>query len=250
MTTYTAHCEWDPTGWWAVTVPSVPGAITQSRRLDQVPGAIAEAIELMTGETPDDYRLKIDWSVPGAAGKAAGHAHRLRQEADDLAPRAGTATGRRSAPCVTPASPTGTSAGWSVSRTSASGSWSTRSGGSARTSASMTAGYANDSQRRSCSGKVTGAKRAALHTSLAASRLATRNDRPLSSGASPPTARRGLAPAPPRLGLDGQPSASASSSGRSGWRRKPSANARKIRSRLAPPTGASGTARTTCDRLA
>jgi predicted RNase H-like HicB family nuclease len=93
MTTYTAHCEWDTTGWWAVTVPEVPGALTQSRRLDQVPVDAAEAIELMTGETPDDYRLEIDWSVPGDAGKAAGDAHRLRREADDLAQRAGTATG-------------------------------------------------------------------------------------------------------------------------------------------------------------
>lgn len=93
MTTYTARCEWDPTGWWAVTVPEVPGALTQSRRLDQVPEDAAEAIELMTGATPDDYRLEVAWSVPGEAGKAAGDARRLRQEADDLAQRAGTATG-------------------------------------------------------------------------------------------------------------------------------------------------------------
>jgi hypothetical protein len=50
-----------------------------------VPGDIAEVIELMTGEAPGEYRIEIDWSVPGAAEKAAGHAHRLRQEADDLA---------------------------------------------------------------------------------------------------------------------------------------------------------------------
>jgi predicted RNase H-like HicB family nuclease len=64
MTTYTAWCEWDPAGWWTVTVPEVPGAITQSRRLDHVPGDVAEAIELMVGEATDGYRLEIERSVP------------------------------------------------------------------------------------------------------------------------------------------------------------------------------------------
>ncbi len=64
MTTYTAWCEWGPAGWWTVTAPEVPGAITQSRRLDRVPGDVAEAIELMVGETPDGHRLEIERSVP------------------------------------------------------------------------------------------------------------------------------------------------------------------------------------------
>jgi predicted RNase H-like HicB family nuclease len=31
------NAEWDPTGWWVVTVPDVPGAITQCKHLNEVP---------------------------------------------------------------------------------------------------------------------------------------------------------------------------------------------------------------------
>lgn len=47
---YCVNAEWDDTGWWVVTVPDVPGAITQSRRLDQVPADAAEVIEIQTGQ--------------------------------------------------------------------------------------------------------------------------------------------------------------------------------------------------------
>lgn len=34
-------------GWWAVSVPDVPGLFTQARRLDQVEGLVREASELL-----------------------------------------------------------------------------------------------------------------------------------------------------------------------------------------------------------
>lgn len=34
-------------GWWAVEVPEVPGVFTQARRLEQVPGAVADAVAVM-----------------------------------------------------------------------------------------------------------------------------------------------------------------------------------------------------------
>lgn len=55
--TYTVRAEWDTTGWWVVTVPDIPGAITQSRCLDQVPQDVAEVLKLMTGEDPDAYEI-------------------------------------------------------------------------------------------------------------------------------------------------------------------------------------------------
>lgn len=59
MKTYTAMVEWDPYGVWVVTVPEVPGALTQVERLDEVAENIGEAIELMTGEEPGSYELTI-----------------------------------------------------------------------------------------------------------------------------------------------------------------------------------------------
>jgi len=34
MKTYAVRCEWDSTGWWVVTVPELPGAVSQARRLE------------------------------------------------------------------------------------------------------------------------------------------------------------------------------------------------------------------------
>jgi predicted RNase H-like HicB family nuclease len=81
---YRVIAEWYPTGWWVVTVPDVPGAVTQCRRLDQVAGDAAEVIEIQTGETVDPADLSIEPRLPGEAGRVADEARRLRQEADEL----------------------------------------------------------------------------------------------------------------------------------------------------------------------
>lgn len=78
MPTYTINCEWDPTGWWVITIPDVPGAITQTRRLDQVDRNVAEIIKLMTGKKAGTYRTDLHWAVPGPAGQAAEEACRQR----------------------------------------------------------------------------------------------------------------------------------------------------------------------------
>ncbi|MPZ26153.1 MAG: transcriptional regulator [Micromonosporaceae bacterium] len=93
MKTYTVRAEWDTTGWWVVTVPDIRGAITQSRRLDQVAGDVAEVIELMTGETPGSYEIDLQWSVPVPAGAKAHEARDLRAEAEAADERAAAATG-------------------------------------------------------------------------------------------------------------------------------------------------------------
>lgn len=89
MSTYDVRAEWDDTGWWVVTVPDVLGAITQCRRLDQVPTDIAEAIGLITGTEPATDAIRLHWEVPGEAGELADRARRLREEADRLAAEAG-----------------------------------------------------------------------------------------------------------------------------------------------------------------
>jgi predicted RNase H-like HicB family nuclease len=90
--TYKVHCEWDETGWWVVTVLDVPGAISQSRRLDQVPNDIAEAIELMTGEPVGSEQVELTWTVPGDLGAVAERARGLREDADRRAASATKAT--------------------------------------------------------------------------------------------------------------------------------------------------------------
>ncbi|MGH8907886.1 MAG: type II toxin-antitoxin system HicB family antitoxin [Egibacteraceae bacterium] len=92
MSRRTAHAEWDPTGWWVVTVPDVPGAITQVKRLDQVRAEIAEAIEIQTGEAPAPEQIDVRWDVPGEAGIAAERARKLRAEAERMSAEAGRST--------------------------------------------------------------------------------------------------------------------------------------------------------------
>ncbi len=85
------RCEWDATGWWVVTVPELPGAISQARHLDQAPGDVAEVIELMTGESHGTYVLLTEPLYPGAAGAAEREAVALRQQADEITNAASSA---------------------------------------------------------------------------------------------------------------------------------------------------------------
>lgn len=82
--TFTVHAEWDDTGWWVVTVPAVPGAITQCKRLDQVRQDAAEIIEIQTGNAVDPAALAIDWHLSGTAGETAARARSARSQLDEL----------------------------------------------------------------------------------------------------------------------------------------------------------------------
>lgn len=82
MSTYTVNVEWDETGWWVVTVVGVPGAVTQVKRLDQVPADAAEVIEIQTGQPPED--ITIEYTLPDLLADDARRARELRAEADRL----------------------------------------------------------------------------------------------------------------------------------------------------------------------
>lgn len=84
MKTYTARCEFDETRWWAVSVPEVPGAFTQCRRLDQVEDNLAEVLKLMTGEDRTRYELHFDVHFSERADKLAGIAREIRSEVEHL----------------------------------------------------------------------------------------------------------------------------------------------------------------------
>lgn len=89
---YRVNAEWDTTGWWTVTVPDVPGAVTQCRRLDQVRADAAETIEIQTGTTVDPESLDIEPIIPGDDGQAAAEVRRLRAAADALTTEASART--------------------------------------------------------------------------------------------------------------------------------------------------------------
>lgn len=89
---YRVDAHWDDTGWWVVTVEGVPGAITQSRRLEQVAADAVEVIEIQTGGTVDPADLDIVPALPGEAGEAAAEARHLRAAADDIVERLGERT--------------------------------------------------------------------------------------------------------------------------------------------------------------
>lgn len=80
---YLVHADWDETGWWVVTVPDVPGAVTQVKRLDQVARDAAEVIEIQTGYEVRPSELKIEWNVAGRAGEYAQYARVAREQLDE-----------------------------------------------------------------------------------------------------------------------------------------------------------------------
>lgn len=82
--TYTVRAEWDDTGWWVITVPAVPGAVSQAKRLDQVRQDAAEVIEIQTGSPVDPAALDIDWHISGTAGEVATKARTARSQLDAL----------------------------------------------------------------------------------------------------------------------------------------------------------------------
>jgi predicted RNase H-like HicB family nuclease len=92
--TYVVRCEWDDSGWWVVTVPEVPGAVTQSRRLDHVASDVAEVLSLLTGEAPDAYELTLETHLPNSVGVDTERARILRLEADRAGAIAQEATAR------------------------------------------------------------------------------------------------------------------------------------------------------------
>ncbi len=87
MSVYNAYAEWED-GWWVITAPDIPGAISQCRRLDQAAENIAEAISLMVDQDVLPDQVTVDWDVPGEAGELAHQASALREKAERIAAEA------------------------------------------------------------------------------------------------------------------------------------------------------------------
>lgn len=75
--TIRAVAEWDGYSWVA-TLPDVPGAVTQAKRLDILPGRLAEVARLMTGDPIDPDRIALEVRV------ADDDIDRVAREIDEL----------------------------------------------------------------------------------------------------------------------------------------------------------------------
>lgn len=68
-------------GWWTVTVDEVPGLFTQTRRLDQIPGMVRDALTLFPDITEDAKGAEVTVVPEGPAAEAAHEAAELRERA-------------------------------------------------------------------------------------------------------------------------------------------------------------------------
>ncbi|MGO2514995.1 MAG: transcriptional regulator [Corynebacterium variabile] len=75
--TFTARASRDE-GWWTVTVDEVPGLFTQTRRLDQIPGMVLDALTLFPDITEDAKGAEVTVVPQGPAADAAHEAAELR----------------------------------------------------------------------------------------------------------------------------------------------------------------------------
>ena len=71
----------DSDGWWTVTVPDAPGAITQARSVEQGLNRIREAISLVADDA-DDAELVADVKLPAQQRRAIERAKKLQESAE------------------------------------------------------------------------------------------------------------------------------------------------------------------------
>lgn len=84
----TAICERSG-DWWAVTVPEIEGGFTQAKRLDQVPGMVADLVSLANGTPAAEVVIDVKARVPdpdaltmwATASEEAERARHLQDEA-------------------------------------------------------------------------------------------------------------------------------------------------------------------------
>lgn len=82
MTTYRVRARRGTSGWWAIDSPDVAGAISQTRRIDQVEAMARDAIALLLDVDPGSFDVAVDLELPEAWARVVADAKRTRDEAD------------------------------------------------------------------------------------------------------------------------------------------------------------------------
>lgn len=79
---YTVRCQRSG-GWWAITIPEVPGAFTQARRLDQVESMARDVIGLMLGVPEDSFGIQVATVLDDRAQKVLEQVDKAKGAAED-----------------------------------------------------------------------------------------------------------------------------------------------------------------------
>lgn len=80
MNSYTARAERGD-DWWCVTVDEEPGIVTQTRRLDQIPDMVRDALGLFPESTDDPSGAEVEVVVADEHASRAAHARELAERA-------------------------------------------------------------------------------------------------------------------------------------------------------------------------
>jgi predicted RNase H-like HicB family nuclease len=68
-------------GWWGLTVPDAPGAVSQVRSLSSAEEYVREAISFVTGATPDSFAVVVVPQLPDDLAEHVSQAKRAAAEA-------------------------------------------------------------------------------------------------------------------------------------------------------------------------
>lgn len=89
-TTVIADAEWED-GWWIVTARGYNDVFTQARRLDQVPGYVAEVLHLMHGVPVESVEVTVEAQPPPDLDPVLRRVETARAEAARASTEAGAA---------------------------------------------------------------------------------------------------------------------------------------------------------------
>lgn len=81
MKTYTVTTERSG-GWWAFSVPEIPGTHGQARRLEQVRDEARDVISMMLDAEPDSFDISLSIKLDPRIEHALDEAKAARQEVD------------------------------------------------------------------------------------------------------------------------------------------------------------------------
>lgn len=85
MKDYRVETEFGRSGnWWVISVPDIPGAHSQARRLGQVEDVARELIALMTDDPPESFALHVDLKLPEAVRRDLDRSAALREMAAQI----------------------------------------------------------------------------------------------------------------------------------------------------------------------
>jgi predicted RNase H-like HicB family nuclease/predicted XRE-type DNA-binding protein len=76
-------------GWWGLTVPELPGVVSQVRSLTQAEAYVREAIAFVAGVPADSFAVKV---VPELPGELAGKVRQAREASAEAEQVAATAS--------------------------------------------------------------------------------------------------------------------------------------------------------------